>query len=231
MDEQEALDVLGLADGASAEDLRAAFRRQLRRHHPDRAARRSAESARPVDAEAATRRVITAHEVLSAHLAAAGTGRVTLAPRPGTVDPPPSPAPAAPPPPPVASPVPATRIPPIGTAPADGAVGEVLGARALDEDTLAVGAPPAETYALLHEAASRIGDISYLDAQLGILEMIVRFEGGPSCSVMLTLQGRALHTEVFVTMESIESTPAPPIGPVVEALVATMTAITGPGTG
>ena len=66
----------------------------------------------------------------------------------------------------------------------------------------------------------RVGDVAYVDAQLGILEIIVRFEGGPSCSVVMTLQGRATHTKVFCSMESIEAAPAPAIRPVLEALVA-----------
>ena len=97
---------------------------------------------------------------------------------------------------------------------------DLIDAQALDEDTIAVDAPPDETYAALHEAAGRIGDIAYVDRQLGILETIVRFDGGPSCSVVMTLQGRGRTTEVFSTMESIEAAPAPPIGPVIDALVA-----------
>ena len=47
----------------------------------------------------------------------------------------------------------------------------------------------------------------------------MRFEGGPSCSVLITLQGRAFGTDAFCTMESIEAAPTPAIRPVVEALV------------
>jgi hypothetical protein len=90
---------------------------------------------------------------------------------------------------------------------------------ALDEGTIALAVPAPEAYGLLYEAAGRVGDIAYYDRRLGILEIIVRFEGGPSCSVVMTLQGRAHHTEVFVTMESIESSPAPAIAPVIGALV------------
>jgi hypothetical protein len=82
-----------------------------------------------------------------------------------------------------------------------------------------VTAPAAETYAALFEAAGRIGEIAYFDRQLGIVETIVRFQGGPTCSVMMTLQGRADGTEIFCTMESIEATPAPNIRPVLDALV------------
>lgn len=90
---------------------------------------------------------------------------------------------------------------------------------ALDEDTIAIVAPAPEAFAHLYEAAGRVGDISYVDRNLGILEIIVRFEGGPSCSVVMTLQGRAHFTEVFCTMESIEAAPAPPIAPVIDALI------------
>lgn len=92
-------------------------------------------------------------------------------------------------------------------------------AEVLDEGSVAIGAPPPEAYVLLYEAASQVGDIAYYDRQLGILEMIVRFEGGPSCSVVMTTQGRATHTEVFCSMESIEAEPAPSIRPVLDALV------------
>jgi hypothetical protein len=88
-----------------------------------------------------------------------------------------------------------------------------------DGDTIAIGAPPTEAFALLFEAAARLGGIGYVDRQLGIIEVIVRFEGGPSCSVLITLQGRAFGTDAFCTMDSIEAAPTPPLRPVVEALV------------
>src|SRR5690606_34540571 len=117
---------------------------------------------------------------------------------PAPPEPPPPPAPAAP------------------TGTEDGPAVEVT---ALDEGTIALGAPVPEAYARLVEAAGQVGEIAYYDRRLGILEIIVRFEGGPSCSVVMTLQGRAHHTEVFCTMESIESAPTPPIATVIDALV------------
>ena len=155
--------------------------------------------AAPTDTGAATARtarLTAAVSVLDGVLAAHG----------GTV-----PAPSPPPPPPSSS---RPRV--AATEPTEAAV--------LDEGALAIGAPPPEAYALLYEAAGRVGDVAYVDAQLGILEIIVRFESGPSCSVVMTLQGRATHTEVFCSMESIEAAPAPAIRPVLEALVAELTA-------
>ena len=91
-----------------------------------------------------------------------------------------------------------------------------------DGDTIFVAAPPHETFQLLLDAAATIGGIGHVDRHLGLLEVIVRFEGGPSCSVLITLQGRAFGTDAFCTMESIEAAPTPPIAPVVEALVTAM---------
>lgn len=90
---------------------------------------------------------------------------------------------------------------------------------AIESDTIAITAPAPEAYALLLDAAAQVGSVGYVDRHLGLLEILVRFEGGPTCSVLLTLQGRAFTTEVVCTMDSIEAAPTPPLRPVVEALV------------
>ena len=88
-----------------------------------------------------------------------------------------------------------------------------------DGDTIWIEAPPDEAYQRLLDAASTLGGIGHVDRHLGLLEVIVRFEGGPSCSVLMTLQGRAYGTDVFCEMESIEAEPTPSIQPVLECLV------------
>ena len=88
-----------------------------------------------------------------------------------------------------------------------------------DGDTVFIEAPPDEAYQRLLDAAAQLGGIGHVDRTLGLLEVIVRFEGGPSCSVLMTLQGRAHGTDVFVEMESIEAAPTPSIAPVLDALV------------
>lgn len=90
----------------------------------------------------------------------------------------------------------------------------------VDGDTITITAPPPEAFALLLDAGARLGGIGYVDRALGLLEIIVRFEGGPSCSVLITLQGRAFGTDAFITMESIEADPTPSIQPVIDALQA-----------
>ena len=79
--------------------------------------------------------------------------------------------------------------------------------------------PPSEAFSILLDACAQIGGIGYVDRALGLLEVIVRFEGGPSCSVLVTMQGRAFGTDAFITMESIEADPTPPLAPVVDALL------------
>ncbi len=93
-------------------------------------------------------------------------------------------------------------------------------------DTIWIEAPPDEAYQRLLDAASTLGGIGHVDRNLGLLEVIVRFEGGPSCSVLMTFQGRAHGTDVFCEMESIEADPTPPIHPVLESLVERLTSAT-----
>jgi len=94
-----------------------------------------------------------------------------------------------------------------------------------EADSLFLDVPADEAFAALFEAAGRVGHVAYFDRHLGMLETVVRFEGGPTCSVLVTLQGRAFGTEAFVTMESIEAAPTPPIAPVIDALIAELTGI------
>jgi hypothetical protein len=183
---QEALGVLGLGTTTDLAEVRAAFRRLVREHHPDVAgATETAQAARLTEAYALLRQVADESGTIAA-------------------------APPSPPPPAAARP----------TSAYDDAVAAELAAG----DTLVLHAPMRDAFAALFEAAGHIGHVAYFDQQLGILEAIVRFEGGPSCSLLLTLQGRAHGTEVFCTMESIEALPTPPLRPVIDALLVALAA-------
>lgn len=70
----------------------------------------------------------------------------------------------------------------------------------------------------LREAADLIGDVSYVDRELGILETVVRREGWPVCSLLVTLQQRGEDTLAQCTLESLEGPPGPPIELVVRDL-------------
>ena len=87
-----------------------------------------------------------------------------------------------------------------------------------DGDSLLLDAPGEETFRWLFEAAHDIGEITYVDRSVPIMEVLCQFEGEPATSLLVTLQGRATGTEVFCTVESIEDRPAPPVESVVDLL-------------
>ena len=199
MDLAEALEVLELQPGTPMQEVREAYRAQVRSTHPDLVAPGGDRG----PATARTARITNAFAVVRRAVIESGTDRVPDLPDPSA--PPPPDAPRAP------------RPWEVDSVEAD-----------TDGDTISIGAPPPEAYALLLEAGAEVGSIGYVDRRLGILELIVRFEGGPSCSVLITLQGRAFGTDAFCTMDSIEAAPTPPIRPVVEALVAQLRRAPGP---
>lgn len=94
----------------------------------------------------------------------------------------------------------------------------VPGVTRVDGDTLALHAPADETFRWLTDAAHDVGEITYVDRSVPILEVLCRFEGEPATSLVITLQGRADRTEAFCTAESIEARPAPPTAAVVDLL-------------
>jgi len=100
--------------------------------------------------------------------------------------------PAAAPPPPPAAPAPPTAPPP-----------PAVGISVEANDTLLLAAPPDEAFALLLEAAHRVGNVSYVDRSCAIFEAVVR-QDGETCSLVVTLQGRAHGTEAFLTLEAME---------------------------
>jgi len=195
----EALTVLGLVPGQSLDQARQRFRELLLRTHPDVVGNRAS----AVEATDGTIALTTAFDVVK-DAVASGDGHLI--------------------------PAPIDREPQASNTPRSGAERETCRHRSgnappdaieirADGDSLFISAPPPEAFAILLDASSRLGGIGYVDRNLGILEVIVRFEGGPSCSVLMTLQGRAFGTDAFITMESIEADPTPALAPVVEALL------------
>lgn len=75
----------------------------------------------------------------------------------------------------------------------------------VDDDTLAVALPAEEAYVLAVEAAHRIGSVTYVDRQCGVLEALLRTTEGGTVSMLVTLQGRALgHTDLFFSLEPLD---------------------------
>lgn len=163
----EACSILGVARSASAEEIRAAYRRQLIAHHPDRSNEPDAE-------ERAAQLALAYRQALKGETWA--------------------PTPAAPP-----------------TAPrSPNNIGEGAAILLSDADhRFFVEAPFDEAFRLILEVASQFGGIGYIDRHLGICEIMVRFEPGPTCSVMFTLEPATFGTEVSCVMESIEAAPTP----------------------
>ena len=78
--------------------------------------------------------------------------------------------------------------------------------------------PADEVFVLLTEVADEIGDITYIDPDAGLLEVLVTPVGSGPWSVVLSLQGRADRVEAFCTVEALDGSEAHS-GPVVSLLL------------
>jgi hypothetical protein len=94
----------------------------------------------------------------------------------------------------------------------DGGTVEVLG------DSIALDTDPESAFSVLLDAAHDIGEVSFVDSSIGLVEAVVKFAGTPSCSLVVSLQGRHDHVEAFCTIESLEGSPPPSVHAVVEVL-------------
>ena len=199
----DAARLLGVATDAPWEEVRAAYRARIRTHHPDRATGSADRAAR----------INEAFRTLEYHRRNPTEPRVAA-----------TTASAATPPPP-----PATGRPPVhdvsdaasrawrehGRRPPEGLAPPVW---RVDAESVLIGAPADEAFRWLLDAAHDIGDLTYVDGSVPILEVLCRFEGEPATSLLVTLQGRMDGTEAFCTAESIEARPAPPTAAVVDLL-------------
>lgn len=99
----------------------------------------------------------------------------------------------------------------------------------VEGDTLLVRAEAATVLAGLVEAGHALGEVTYLDRQVGLVEILVMVQGDDderpaACSLVASLQGRLDAVEVFCTVERLDGHPRPPIAPLVAALAAEMRA-------
>lgn len=222
MDVWEARAVLGVADGDGWEAIRAAYRALIRGAHPDvtgpngdrgRTAARLNE-AYSVLSRAKRAGVLDVPRPVSEPGMAAGRTRAgTAGPagagggsnggsngsgRGGATS-----GPAWGPSGPVAAPVPSLGIALVGS------------------DTLLLAAPPDEAFARLIDAGQRVGAVTYVDRSCAIFELVVKLDG-ESCSLVVTLQGRAHGTEAFLTLESLERVASHSPEPVLRQLAAAL---------
>ncbi len=93
----------------------------------------------------------------------------------------------------------------------------------VDGETISIDAPALDVVPMLIEAAHQLGEISYLDPVVGLLEVIVEFVDAPTSSVVLTLQGRANGTtEVFCSVEALSGGEVPGADSVAQLLARTL---------
>jgi hypothetical protein len=97
----------------------------------------------------------------------------------------------------------------------------LVGVSVLGSDTVLLAAPPDEAFALLLEAGHRVGNVSYVDRSCAIFEVVVR-QDDETCSLVVTLQGRAHGTEAFLTLEAMERAATLPPDRIVQRVVAAL---------
>ena len=88
------------------------------------------------------------------------------------------------------------------------------------DDTITFTVPPDEAFERLLDAAATVGDVTYVDPEAGLLEVVVTFDDGRRTSAVVSLQGRAATgaTDAFITLEALDERPAPAVAVVVAAL-------------
>jgi hypothetical protein len=96
---------------------------------------------------------------------------------------------------------------------------------AVDGDTVTADLPAGDVFPILVDVAERLGDVTHVEPESGILEFLVELPGYGTCSVLLTLQGRATGvTEAWCTVEPFRGGSPPPVEEVATLLAAGMRA-------
>ena len=167
MDRSEAAALLGVAEHAERNELRTAYRRLLRRHHPDVTGGDGATTRALTEAY---RTLLAEHEDEDEDEDAFDEGEPTVV-------------------------------------------------TAATDDTLTLLVPPDEAFLRLLDAGARLGEVTYVDDDAGLLEVIVTFDDARTASLVVTLQGRGDGTtDAFCTLEPLDRRSAPPVSLVVDAL-------------
>jgi hypothetical protein len=100
--------------------------------------------------------------------------------------------------------------------------------RVVDASTVAVAAARDEVLDALVEVADLLGELVYLDAHAGLVEVVVEFVDDPTSTLTLSLQGRADGTvEVNCGVESLSGGAAPPTDAVTRLVAGTLGGLAG----
>lgn len=197
MQPDDARRVLGVGPTATDDELRRAFRREVRSSHPDLSS--SSDATERTIAVTEAYRVLV--EALRSPAAESSDSPVSADQRSGAPGPRPRAEQAEQPP----------------------APGLELTIELVDDSTIALGAPGDETLFLICEAAHELGEITYLDPSAGLVEVVVEFVEAPTSSVVFTLQGRATGvTDLFCTVEPLSGGLAPPADAVTRLVLDTI---------
>lgn len=108
-------------------------------------------------------------------------------------------------------------------APTNGNRADHLKARVLNESTVSVEGNRREVFAAVLEASHRLGEVSHVDADAGVVGLVAEFLHAPTCSIMLTLRARSeQRVHVVCNVESLSGGDAPPVGAVTRLVTGTV---------
>ena len=89
----------------------------------------------------------------------------------------------------------------------------------VDDDTIAVRAPGGETVLRMIEAAGDLGEITFCDPTLGMVQVVIEFVDAPTAQILMTTQGRGDGTtDVFCSVDPFNGGDVPATRPVVEII-------------
>ena len=111
------------------------------------------------------------------------------------------------------SPTPTPRPSPHVTVP----VRRPHGVEVISPEAIWIDQPPPVAFPAVTEAADALGEVSYVDRSVGLVQVAVRPDGGPTCWLTIGLHRRPGGTVAVCTLESIEADPTPPAGPIIDA--------------
>ncbi|MCQ3808955.1 MAG: hypothetical protein KTV68_00215 [Acidimicrobiia bacterium] len=93
------------------------------------------------------------------------------------------------------------------------------------DDSMTLLLPPGDVFARLVEAGHHLGEVSYIDHDIGMVQVTFTADNGVVCQLAATVQAnpvsgsRQRETQVEFTLDPLASGQAPPIGQVVAQLV------------
>lgn len=96
-----------------------------------------------------------------------------------------------------------------------------------DDQAITVGLAPEMTFELITDAADRLGEITHLDPQDGLVQVTIDFLEAPACQLIASIEAAGPSaTLVRCHLASLDSAAPPPLRAVVGLLVAEVVRVT-----